>query len=748
MKRNIITVFLAAAAALLSCTEGPDMPLQSLSLDKDIIVAPSMGAEYSLRISSNTSWKMEYSAVEWVVPSVEEFVGTSNIVLTVAENSSEERTGVVYVESKDGKVSRELKIVQSGAKSDGFISISSLRQMEKDGEEVVIDAASTRIKGFVVTDAVKGNWFNGSFAIEDSFSQPSSGMTVMVTGDYEAFSMGEEVSVELDKAVLKRSEAGLLTLTPVSRPYKTESTQIEMKPVKVDFDGLSDGAYESMFVETEGFQVVEESIGGVLAMSPYFENKDGQRFRLSVFENASFSGDSYPEGVGNVCGIAGCAAAEPDLYPTSGSDLALSEMRIGVLPGIRSLPYVFSFYHSEQTNGKTKYVSCAKPSWNAATQLLKGVVATDIEQSKGVFLEVTAYGSEASKIYGPNVWAEAGAHDNVNTSGFVSQDCKTTPTAECGFWLTVPLQMEMPRDFNVSFGLAANNKYVLSRWMVSWSEDKSTWHDAGEIHIDRCKTGGSYYLYFTVPVHVDIPLSAGTNLYLKFTPQGSDGTDGYTGADGHGSSCYVCLHSAIVLSTETEGSTSVPAGAVYFEPFDKLTAGMDYFIGEKLGGLANYCADEISSWTEGQKRGMSGTRVMERPGYAQIGYVETERASSRTNYVNEPGELLTPSLGKAGNFTLSFKACTYRTPAIRPNAAMTTPDVGSPDITSVVVEVVGGGSIGGKASVTVSGLPTDSFQTFSLKIDGATAATQIRFTSAPASGQFSRWFIDDILVVE
>ena len=36
----------------------------------------------------------------------------------------------------------------------------------------------------------------------------------------------------------------------------------------------------------------------------------------------------------------------------------------------------------------------------------------------------------------------------------------------------------------------------------------------------------------------------------------------------------------------------------------------------------------------------------------------------------------------------------------------------------------------------------------SLTIDGATASTALRFTSEPASGEFSRWFIDDICVTK
>ena len=746
MRNTIIWLFFLMLA--VSCQEGPDMPMQSLTLDQDVIVAPSMGADYDVKVGSNTAWKVRWSSVDWIVPSVTEFVGSSGFVLDVAANDGEERTGCIAVETSDGSISRDITVVQAGVKSDGFISVSALRQMEKTGEKVTVEAAGTRIKGFVVTDSESGNWPSGSFAVEDSFSQPYSGITVFFDGEYEAFACGEEVSVELENAMLGRNVDGFLVLSPATVPSRTESTPINVKPHMINFADLADGLYESMLVKLDGFQVTSDYLGGTLGASPLFENEDADNLRLMVGEEAAFAVESYREGAGTVAGIAGGAAAVPGIWPMRKSDVALSDMRIGVKAGIRKLPYVFSFYCKEQTNKTPKYIDWFNLSYNASSKLLQGVIARDSDETKGVSLEVTAYGSDASKIYGPNFWAEAGAHDNLNTSGFVSLDCKTVPTAECGWLLNVPLQMEMPKDFNVSFGLTANNKYTLGEWAVFWSCDKSDWQEAGRIVILKPKAGGSNYWYFTVPVSLPASLPAGSMLYIKLVPQGSDGTDGYKGADGHGSSCYVCLHSAIILSHEQSGDTPVPSGAVYFEPFDNLVAGMDYFIGDRLGGLANYCAGEISSWPAEKSRGMSGSKVMERPGYAQIGFVNTESASSRTVYVNEKGSLLTPALGRSGDFSLSFKACAYRTPAIRPNASASTPDVGRPDITSAVVEIIGGGTVNGNTLATVSGLPVDSFRTFSLNIVGATENTQIKFTSAPADGEFSRWFIDDILVSE
>lgn len=738
-----------AVLAVAGCKKGPQMPMSTLDLGLESIIAPHMGAEYTVSVNSNTSWEVLSSDESWIASSVEEFVGTADLTIRIGANEGEERTAVITIKAKDGSLERELPVVQAGKSAEGYISVSALRALENPEGEYTISGNDAKVKGFVVTDAICGNWFENSIAIEDSFTGDESGINVEVTGDFTALSFGDEISVPLEGAVLGRNDSGYLTLTVSSMPQKTETTPVDVAPLTVDYAALRSGEYESMYVSVEDFQVVQESIGGTWAVSPRFENADGNRIVMPVSENATFASISYNEGVGTVSGIAGPAGNEPELRPVNLDRIDLSLMRIGVKPGIRELPYVFPFYCYEQTNEKPKYLKYNKLSYNASTHLVSGVIAEELDVTVGAYLEMTVYGKEASNIYGPNYWAEQGAHDNINASSFVSLDNgKTPPAAECGFWLTVPLQMDMPADFNVSFGLCGAGDWALSDWALAYSADKQSWTEAGRVRIERVTAGGSYYFYYTLPVHLDAPILSGNNLYLKLTPQGSRSISGSNTADGHGSSCRIRLHSAIVISHEAEGETYVPSDAVYFQPFDKLTAGMDYFIGEKLGAFANYCAAGIEDWSEDQSQGMTGEKVMERPGYAQIGYANTETPSGREDYSNEVGQLTTPVLGEAGDFTLSFKAAAYRSPAIRANCDTGTPDVGNPDITEAVVEILGGGTVNGGTTATVTGLPVDGFATFTLSIEGATADTRIRFTSAPAEGQFSRWFIDDILVTK
>lgn len=191
-------------------------------------------------------------------------------------------------------------------------------------------------------------------------------------------------------------------------------------------------------------------------------------------------------------------------------------------------------------------------------------------------------------------------------------------------------------------------------------------------------------------------------------------------------------------------NTQKPAGAIYFEPFDNLTTGLDYRHGDKLAGMLNFCGSDISVWDAAAKNGLSGVNVRQRPGYAQIGFVETQTVA-QGSYTNSVGSLLTPAFGASGTLRVSFDAMAYKNTSVHANSGAK--DMGG-DLKSVIVEVIGGGTIDGATKKVVSGLATDAFNTYSLTIDGATASTALRFTSEPASGEFSRWFIDDICVTK
>ncbi len=750
---------MVAAVSAGSCVKGPELPVQNLEVSMDAIVATALGAEYELTVSSNTKWKLQNSSDGWVSVNVTENVGSATLSIGVQANEGDERTAELTIVSSDNKLKQEVRLVQQSAVSRGFVSISSVRSLYT-GTDKVINGNTAKIKGFVTTDMTKGNWESG-FVIQDKYAEKNS--AVVISSESVAFERGTEVAVSLDGATLK-DEGDMLVLVPAADPVKTETTGVVPEPLAITYDDLASGDYESMYVRIDEFQLAGSQLGSVWSASPYFEDSKGTLIKVIVSENATFGVDQCPALSGSIVGIAG---PDLDIYPVDAAEMELSQMRFGVNPGLTKLPYVFSFYCSENTNATPKYLMYNQLSYDPATQMVEGVIARDLDVTTGVSLRVASFGKAVDNIQSSgktNYWAENGAHDNINTSGFLTYpevfEGIEAPK-ECGFFLDVPMQMTMPADFNVSFGMAGNT-WTKAMWAVSYSVDNRIWYEAEDrIFIDHICENGTFYLYFTVPVHLEVPVEAGSTLHIKFTPKegyviGKGRDESLNKYSGHGSSTWLRLHSAIVLSQELEGNTTAPAGAVYFEPFDRLTAGMDYFIGDRLAAFANYCAGEFKEWTSEQKNGMTGEHIYERPGYAQIGFVDTERPADRYSYENNVGSLTTPALGQSGDLLLTFKAAAYRSPAIRSGQNKKVSDIGTPDLRSIVVEVLNGGTINGLTSIRVKDLPVDAFGSFSYNIVGATAETQIRFTSAPevdlegavVEKFFSRWFLDDICVTK
>ena len=148
--------------------------------------------------------------------------------------------------------------------------------------------------------------------------------------------------------------------------------------------------------------------------------------------------------------------------------------------------------------------------------------------------------------------------------------------------------------------------------------------------------------------------------------------------------------------------------------------------------------------------GLSGSNVVERPGYVQIGYEtypggnRNTGAGSTTNHV---GSLVTPALAQAsGTITLSFKAMCYRSPYTGRDKMSAAAQA---DVTDIVVNIKGAGSFDSESSVTsktLSGISTSKFDLKTLHIYNSDATTQIEFTSTAVDKKFTRWFLDDICV--
>jgi len=402
---------------------------------------------------------------------------------------------------------------------------------------------------------------------------------------------------------------------------------------------------------------------------------------------------------------------------------ALNAEKIEFPAGVGRLPYVFSLFATDGTGNTPKYVTKKVVASKTCIQLT--------EAGTGSVLEARTTGTICD--YWSNKWY---GQDNIVCDYFNTKDTY--------LMLSVPLKTSLPSSFRVSFGHFTEPAHdIVKDWKVQYSKDNQTWYDGATYQFERILK------YYSVEMTPEVTFSAGDMLYLRWVPYGNAS---WTGGTTDGLKARVQFVSGIVIA-DVVSPDSDASGNVYAEDFDRISGGVDYRMAgqkngiEKLGLLGELFGEKIDSWSDEQKRGLSGSNVAERPGYVQIGlatYSNNNRNGAGTNQV---GSLVTPVLENAsGTINLSFKAMCYHSP-FEGRAAMSAK--AQADVTDIVVKIKGAGSFNPSTpvtSMTLDGISTDKFDTKTLTIYNSNATTQIEFTSTAVSGMFTRWFLDDICI--
>ena len=741
MKNRLSNSFFrtAAAFALLlsagSCKDDVALPMQSIALDTHAILAPSFGTTLSFEVRANCDWQISVTGddTSWAQLSRSEATGTAMVAVAIGENAtSASRSLTLRVAAKrNAAVAEELNFVQASATSEGYLSVPDLRTLAADGDYTVTQ--EVKLRGIVVSSVQDNNYFENCLALQSDL-KPRCGITLR-TDETLYRNPGEELEIDLKGAVVGvNAETGVMELKPVSddRVVRSETTQVTPEALPVTYAQLASGDYESMYVSLDA-QVVVSDLNKVLSDNVTVQTADDERFTLYARQNSTFGIDAVPVGSGRLCGIAGVYDGNSVVMPCTAADFAA--MNAPRFDGGITLPYVLSIMTRTATNGDGKYVYY---SGSNSTGSIDGVSVTAMD---GTGANITAKLSSSGGNLGFRYWTESSGHHNLPMKSWQELDQNYA-------LLTFPLNETIDGPFRFSFGWSASGS-APANWYLRYSNDNVTWYtpaptDGPHFVIPQGKTvgGGKNFFYWTIDIAPQIPLERRGTLYIRISPYDGTRVDRSGAAIGNGGE--IRLHSCAVVEKVPVFNTEKPAGAVYFEPFDNLTTGLDYRHGDKLAAMLNFCGSDISVWDAAVKNGLSGTHVRQRPGYAQIGFVETQTVA-HGSYTNNTGALMTPAFGASGTLTLSFDAMAYKNTSVFSSSGAK--DLKG-DLKSVVVEVIGGGTIDGAAKKVVSGLTYTEFNRFSLTIDGATASTAVRFTSEPASGEFSRWFIDNICVTK
>lgn len=720
-----LSLLLFAAFIVTSCADDVSLPAPVIRLDLPSITAPSLQSTFSVDIESNCDWSAEITdqtSHDWITISQSSDTGNGVMSFTLKPNdSSSTRETSIDIHNKSRSASTVLKVIQNPSSGDGMVTVGQLRLLEGSASTPDRNAVT---RGVVVSDLQHRNFPEKLIAIVGS-AEPGNGIAVRTREDL-LIGLGEEIEVSLDGAGISRDrETGLLILTPRSDAdiSRTEATAIIPTPVEASVSDLATGKYESMYVKVPGQLSAGDIAKEYLYECTSFGDEDGGSIGFTVLPGCSFAEAMIPTGSGYICGVVSSVDGSPSIYPGRESDIALNGSRFD---GGFTLPYVFSLMTNTATNNDGRYIETLRnPDDNNLT-----AAARPLDDS-GVMVEWKV--NSTNQYF--RFWTDTSGHHNFQLgSWFGLQENYLTASYPAG--------LEFKEGFRVQFGWAGMTN-GLRNWEVLYSTDGVNWSAGKEpttfsIPKNMVGTGGKGYPFFTVDVYVDRPITRDDQLRVMIRPLNNETISG--GAFS-GASCRAIFHSCLILDCLPAGTrTAMPGGAKYFEAFDGLTEGADYRLGDRLSAMLNYAGPDIADWTPDQLNSMTGSNVRQRPGYAQIGYVNSID-NSHSNYVNEVGQLTTPALGCPGTISLSFKAMAYKNKAVFSGAKDR-----NGDMTSGMIEIIGGGSINGLTTMSFGPMSYDSFKNFEFKIEGAVDGTQIRFTSSPGSAEYSRWFIDNICV--
>lgn len=740
--RFFVLVFVAVWAA--ACVnKDVDLPKSSLRTDKTQIAAPAMESDFTVALKANCNWQVviEDEDAQWLSISPKTGLGNADIVLSLMPNTSTIRETEVTIRSTDDPAQTLTVFVKQSAHG-SYLSIAELRSLASNltvGTPEYTIMEDKKICAIVNTAAIGANLPGGVFGIQDA-KEPGSGILVR-TEELSWNDFGEELEIPVKGAVLTRDGNGILELQPAADAaiVRTETSNVQLSPVVISHADYVAKTYESMYVATETVQAVATELTATMDGRVEFQDEDNERYAVYTWSGAAFVGTAVPTGSGRLAGIASLVDGEVVLLPVTAEDFALSGNRFGAASGIR-LPYIFSFKAKGASDADGMYYNTMRMSDGSTwTNFLSAPPAKQIvEPNDGSGVTMTFYRSKASSNGNNN-----GVRFRVNADkldNIFSLQLWDTGNPYPYVLLTYPIAETVSGTLWLSCSVTGTN-YAPRNYTVQSSTDNTLWETCGDLLIPSGKRNVPHF--FSVPVTLHETLRKGSTLYIRIMQKEDIRIGGDTKATEGGEGR---LHAAIVLDQPSSDLTTFPARAIYTEGFDRIYGGVDYLLGsDKLVNMNVFSGNDISIWDEAEKSGLTGENVSARPGYVQIGHAPFQ-ATLPNALSCKVGQLTTPALSaltEATDIEVTLKAMAYKTGSMMADAADK-----EGDMTSFKVEVIGGGTIDGETSKVISGMNYQSFSDFRFMVNGATSATQLRFTSEAVEGSFTRWFLDDICVVK
>lgn len=728
-----------------SCADdAPALPAARIDLSTELIKAPALASTYQFDVKANCDWTItaEDGDADWAFLSERDATGAATVIVELAANTGAAARTVTYnIVNHTGTSKATIVIEQNAGSADGYMAAGEVKALANADGSAYTFTAAAKMNAIVVSSQRSGNYPDNRLAVITS-AEAGNGLTV-TTDEPMLLSVGDEVEIDLEGATLGVSPAtGLLELKPVddSKIARTENSTCSPRAIDVTVDKLAGGEYDGMLVSIECQVMFNDLSKASIAGFTTMQNRDGDQFDMGVLPASQLALLAVPTGSGTLTGIVATYAGRRCILPRSADDLILDGARYD---GGITTPYVFSLMTAKAANTAGRYINFNSVAGNVNGSNAMTKDGTGVTMTVNLTNGPQATSTQLTWVY----WHDASGHHNMQLGTFADG-------AENWAKIAFPLNEDLNDGFRLQFGWGAQ-KYGPKKHVVEYSNDDATWYSATpdnevSFELPTNKPAGSQVNFF--PFSFDVrnpacPLERRGTLYIRIRAYDKTGLNGGTISQ-TGSYARGVLHSCVIIDKIPAFKTTKPAGALWFQPFDNLTVGTDYLLGEKVCGLNNYFGDEISKWTAAQSQGMTGTNVVARPGYAQIGWSDNITIAGN-KMTNNRGELCTPAVGYPGNYVIAFDAMAYKNKSVfgtadGVKAVDLSLDYGG-DSRQAVIEVVGGGTIDGSTTKVIDNLSYDQFNSYQVTVTGATAATYVKFTS-PTDAKFTRWFIDNITV--
>lgn len=171
------------------------------------------------------------------------------------------------------------------------------------------------------------NYDSGVLVVQDD-NDPRSG--IRVQGAAGSFSFGDKVLLNLDGVKISTSDQMHTIILPEATYLSSNGGNEPFSALVANVAQFRSGNLQSMYVGLDGFQCIDEALGGKMAGVVLFQNIAKDTIPVFVGTSSSLAASSVPEGSGTLKGVVKYQDGEWMLMPQMAGDFNLTGERFRV----------------------------------------------------------------------------------------------------------------------------------------------------------------------------------------------------------------------------------------------------------------------------------------------------------------------------------------------------------------------------------------------------------------------------------